>query len=792
MLFFAFSVQAQLPVVNSFDPQSASEGSQVSIHGSNLSNVTAVSFGGTPASFYFAADDNTIYATVGHGTSGNVIVTNASGPASLPGFIYLFSPDITFFTPASAGENDTVAIHGHYFTGTENVLFTGENATYFIVLSDTLIKAVVPLCASGYVNVFANNANATLSGFTFLSTQPRISGFTPLSGNVGTTVTISGTGFSSVPEENVVYFGAVRAAVTAASYSSINVIVPAGATYDPMTVTRPQSKLISYSSKPFVVTFPFADTAFTAASFGSRLKFSTAGINPFSFCRADFDGDGKTDIALVYGYPLNGHNTVSIYRNISTNGIINFAAPFNFVMNSSATGSMDVKTADMNGDGKLDLLSIDGDNLIGISLNSSTSGNISFDQAQDFVTGYSSGTDGTYPVNFAIADFDKDGKPDLIFANYGLANASKIGYMRNISVGNTMSFSPVTYILVDGVYGVYSCDLNNDNKTDVGVDINQTTSMNVASLRNMSTVSGTISFQSNGGAAAGFGATGGVCFGDLDMDGKADMVSVTHTSTFYTFRNLSNPGDFIVFDNPESVAANFGTETSAMADMNGDGKPDVLVTGDHVISLFKNISLPGNIVLSAKTDYITSYAGEIGAADLDGDGLPEIIVATPGDTSFSVFKNNARGSLNLCPSAASGSIISNIAGTSYQWQVSIDSGVIFNNINNGINYSGSATGTLQLNNIPSSFNGYLFHCIVDGNYSMSYRVKFTNNWTGTVNNLWNNPGNWSCNALPDANTDVIIPAGNVIVNVNATCGTLTIQPGATININTGVTFVITH
>ncbi|HXB96256.1 MAG TPA: IPT/TIG domain-containing protein [Puia sp.] len=63
--------------------------------------------------------------------------------------------------------------------------------------------------------------------------QPRISQFAPTAGAVGTIVTISGSGFSANASADIVYFGATRATVSAASANSLTVTVPAGATYQP-------------------------------------------------------------------------------------------------------------------------------------------------------------------------------------------------------------------------------------------------------------------------------------------------------------------------------------------------------------------------------------------------------------------------------------------------------------------------------------------------------------------------------------------------------------------------------
>ncbi len=130
------------------------------------------------------------------------------------------------------------------------------------------------------------------------------------------------------------------------------------------------------------------------------------------------------------------------------------------------------------------------------------------------------------------------------------------------------------------------------------------------------------------------------------------------------------------------------------------------------------------------------------------------------------------------------SLTSNIAGAAYQWQVNTGAGS-FTNIINNATYSGATTATLQITNVPSSLLGYQYRCNVGGNFSTITTIKFVNTWKGTVNNLWNNPANWSCSRIPDNHMDVIINSGTPILNVNATCITITISAGANLTVNPG-------
>ncbi len=145
----------------------------------------------------------------------------------------------------------------------------------------------------------------------------------------------------------------------------------------------------------------------------------------------------------------------------------------------------------------------------------------------------------------------------------------------------------------------------------------------------------------------------------------------------------------------------------------------------------------------------------------------------------------------LC-SAGTATITSNISGATYQWLA--NTGTAFITLSNDANYSGVTTATLNLTNIPSDFNGYRYFCLVDGtNLSSSVYLQVANTWTGAVNNLWETAGNWSCGKVPDANTDVIVNSGTPTISANnATCRSIKVIAGATVNVLAGFKLTVTH
>src|SRR5262249_38246914 len=116
--------------------------------------------------------------------------------------------------------------------GTSSVTFGGTSATSFVVLDNTLIQATAPAMASGtyHIQVTTNNgssSNVAADQFTYVATGvPTVSSLGTSTGSTagGTSVTITGTNFSSVSQ---VWFGNVAAAsYTVNSTTSITATSP--------------------------------------------------------------------------------------------------------------------------------------------------------------------------------------------------------------------------------------------------------------------------------------------------------------------------------------------------------------------------------------------------------------------------------------------------------------------------------------------------------------------------------------------------------------------------------------
>jgi hypothetical protein len=760
------------PYISSFTPTFGGNGSRVNIIGNNFSGTISVSFGGTPATSFIVDSSTSITALVGAGMGGAVSVTTPQGTTSLGGFTFSSVPTISSFTPSTGGTGSIVVIKGTNFIGTTSVSFGGSIASSFTVDSANTITAVVGVVSTGTISVSVTTpiGVASLPGFY---TGPTIKSFTPISGSVGTTVTILGTHFSNTPLNNIVRFGAVRANVSAASSTSLTVVVPTGATFEPITVTA--NNLTAYSGKPFIVSFAGGSTAFNANSFAPKIDSAT--LLSFGITTSDLDMDGKPDLAIVN----TTSNKVSIFRNTGSIGSIAFANKIDYT-----TGSfpLNVSAGDLDGDGKPELIVVnDESDSISIFKNNSISGTISFSPKTDYETG-------NQPHNVAVADMNNDGKPDLVVANDG---SGSISVFINTSTPGNVSFAPqlTFYISSSEPFDIAIADLDGDGKPDVAV----TGQFALVSILRNTSAGGSLSFATPIIIEPEWSAIG-ISIADLDGDGRPDIILANGSNNAVSiFKNLSSVGNISLAPRLNYTIGNGSTDYPSkvsISDMNGDRKPDIIALFANTLnsfSIFKNTSSSGNISFDPKVDYTTGgSASGIAISDLDGDGKPDLAISSQNLGAVSLIKNNI-GEGYLC-AGGNTSLVANLPGTVYQWQVNSGSGFI--NISDNINYVGTATKVLHLNNISSAFSSYQYRCVVDNVPGVATTLSFENSWTGTLSSLWENPGNWSCGKVPDANTDVIITAGIVIISSNVTIKSLSLSPKVNFTLNSFYTLTITH
>jgi chitodextrinase len=158
-------------------PSAGPVGTTVIIDGSGLAGVTAVSFGGVPATTFSNLSSTQVSVVVPVGAqSGPIALTTATGTVtSATRFTVVAQPTISSVMPASGPVGTGLTITGSGFGSATDVSFNGTSAT-FTVVSDTAIRTAVPAGAtSGPISVTTPGGTATsLADFTVIppDTQP--------------------------------------------------------------------------------------------------------------------------------------------------------------------------------------------------------------------------------------------------------------------------------------------------------------------------------------------------------------------------------------------------------------------------------------------------------------------------------------------------------------------------------------------------------------------------------------------------------------------------------------------
>ena len=362
------------------------------------------------------------------------------------------------------------------------------------------------------------------------------------------------------------------------------------------------------------------ETGSATASFAVKTQFAT-GTSPRCVALGDINGDGKLDIATA---DYNSTGYVSVLLNTTEIGATTptFAAKRDF---STGTSSQSVALADINGDGKLDLIVANtGSNNVSVLLNTTATGatTASFAARQNFATGGS-------PVSVAVGDFNADGKVDVVTSSSGSQTASVL-LNTTESGATTPSFASKQDFGL-GAYGycVVVADLNADGRPDMATANPWSNDMSVL-LNTTSAGATTFSFTTaqrfstqdslSSAPYCGF-------VGDIDGDGKLDLVAVGQASkrvsvlvntmeTGATTPSFATTKNFSLLESAQPRAVTVG-------DVNGDGKLDVVSadSGANTMSVLLNTttSTTAPIMTAPTATSITATGATLGGT-VSSDG----------------------------------------------------------------------------------------------------------------------------------------------------------------------------
>jgi len=340
-----------------------------------------------------------------------------------------------------------------------------------------------------------------------------------------------------------------------------------------------------------------------ALSYLARVNY-TVGSSPAEDRVADLNGDGKLDLVAENS----GSNTVSV---LLGNGDGTFRSAVSY---ATGTNPWSLQVGDVNGDGKLDIVSCnEAASTISVLLGN---GDGTFRAAVDYTTGA-----GTSPECMRLGDLSGDGKPDVITANAGTDN---ISVLRNN--GNGTFAAPVTYSTATHPTSIAIGDLNGDGKQDV-VTANYATN-NVSVLIG----NGDTTFKTAVNYACG-ATPQTVELADCNGDSKLDIVTANYNSTASV---LINNGSGTFATNVE-YATGAGPYSLSLADLNHDGYVDI-VTVNHSANNVSVLLGNGDGTFAAHADYATGNGPFwVALGDFNGDGYGDIAATNESDGTVSVL-----------------------------------------------------------------------------------------------------------------------------------------------------------
>ena len=324
-------------------------------------------------------------------------------------------------------------------------------------------------------------------------------------------------------------------------------------------------------------------------TFTTSGEVPTSGDYSWSVAVADFNGDGKADLAVANAASSN----VTI---LLGNGDGTFVAQ----AVSPATGAYPqfITAADFNRDGIPDLAVANGDDVVVTILLGNGNGT--------FTPAPSVNTD-TGPVSIAVADFNGDGIPDLAVAN---AN----GYSVTIYLGNgDGTFTSAPSLALAHPSSVAAGDFNGDGIPDLAVTDEHLNTVTI-SLGNGDGTSTQLSTPAVGHSPVA------VAVGDFNGDGKADLAVTDANDNTVTVLLGSGNGSFTEAANP-STGSNPGPVV--VGTFKNDGQADLAVVNESGESL--------TVLTTQLTQTATAAANGISPV---GAGTHQVVASYPGDSDY--------------------------------------------------------------------------------------------------------------------------------------------------------------
>lgn len=396
-------------------------------------------------------------------------------------------------------------------------------------------------------------------------------------------------------------------------------------------VTTPSTRSVARS---------YSDPAIGKTGFLAATQVAAGGgLDPqgqFPILEGDFNGDGKKDLATVVQY-LAGTPWVLSLSVVMGNGDGTFQPAVLTPIPGNAC--LQFVVGDVNGDAKDDIILVQQADLLhpfALAEVFISNGNGTFTSGNTYTITSTPLAGGT------LADVNKDGKLDLVLED----QASPANVWTLLGNGDG-TFQAATSVSLGGESGTYVtfADLNGDGILDV------------AQIGSGGELEVYLATSATSYAAPAYYFTsdyhlnaGGITAGDLNGDGKPELVVPNGTDDNLTVYVNNGDGTFqtgVYYDValsavPSGNVADVAPYGIAIADVNGDGKADVITSNYFSSDITVLLGNGDGTLQSASVGYAVGGfpCSPAVIADFNGDGLPDAVV---GDCELSLVYLKGHG-----------------------------------------------------------------------------------------------------------------------------------------------------
>lgn len=438
------------------------------------------------------------------------------------------------------------------------------------------------------------------------------------------TITLTGSRLGRIDQ---LTFGTMKARIVSSSASAVSAVVPGNLDYSEITLM--QQGIAAVKTGKVLNSLYRRDTVFTQNLINpAYTNAADVGIGATFVQAADFDHDGQQDLLTRY----TAYYSFSVYHG-SRDG-------YEQVLTGVST---DVKLADMDNNGYLDLVYIYGAGLQ-VCLNRSTPGNIRFDAPLEYVVK-------VLLSGFDVGDLDHDGREDVVLYTTTSSNPYQAILLKNFSSKDHFDEHALSVMYSMDIPFIPPAsmvkDIDNDGRQELlmlmPAFIPSVTVYRVADNRNLLSKAG---FTLAGRFFCPT-STNTFTLEDLDNDQRPELITATNTgNTISVFRNRSVPGivDDSTFGNRFDTTFNPGTYIGYNAnytavkavDLDADGRKDLCLEdgyGDNLVVL-RNMHSGSGVPFTAASfgphSLLYSDGEDFNVADMNGDGKPDLLTCYQG------------------------------------------------------------------------------------------------------------------------------------------------------------------